>query len=233
MTSRQPLRILAALSCFVVVACGGSDDDAGGDAPADTTTTTLLAAPATEPPATEPPATEPPATDPPATEPPATEPPATDPPSDGSCLVGSWLVTQDEMNAYYDALAANTDTGAGALEIDVVGQTLFTFTADTYVYTGDFSLSLSVAGQSGTGVTSGSVTGTYTTADGVITTELGESSLSVEVTVAGVTLDGSDLANGLLTDLPINNAPFDCSGPTIDFLAGAAGERHTVTLTPA
>ena len=256
--SRRGVAAVAAVGLLALTACGG---DSGGDAADDTLATTPDAEPVetepavtepvvTEPAAAEPAATEPAATEPAATEPAATEPAVTEPVTDSDaaddepeagageaesadCLIGDWVITQDEMNAYYDALEASLSLAGPAPVFEITGQTLLTMTPTEYVYTGDFDLTLDIAGQNGTGTSAGTVTGTWSETDGIITTELGESNLSVSVTVGGLTLDGSELANGLLNGLPINAAPYDCAGPTIDFQVGEGAPRHPVKLTPA
>ncbi|WP_133867747.1 hypothetical protein [Ilumatobacter fluminis] len=192
---------------------GGGGGGAATTAPAETTTV-----PTTAPPTTAPA--------------PTTVPPTTAAPTPGECLVGNWVITQDEMNAFYDTLEA---TVGAPLDITVSGQTLLDLTADTYLYTADFDLVVSAVGTSGEGQSSGTVSGTYTADDGVIVTTLGSSNLSVIVTVGGQTLDESAFANGLLGSVPINDAPYDCSGPTpvIMFETADPGVRHPVTLTPA
>jgi hypothetical protein len=244
MTSRFRFRALAVAASLALVACGTSDDAA--DEPVSTVEESAEpeadAAPETvaepEPDAApetvaEPVATEPVATEPVATEPVATEPEATD--SDAEdCLVGSWLVTEDEMNGYYDVLETNLSADGPAPTFDITGDVLLSFTPTEYVYTADFELFLEVAGQSGNGVVSGTANGTWSSADGIITTEQVSSDLELMVTVAGITLNGSDFAGGLLDSVPINDAPFDCAGPTLSFQAGVDEKtRHDVALTPA
>lgn len=237
---------------LTLAACGGGDDDAGSSIDAVTTSAPETTAPETTAPAptttdapsgggggggaaTTAPAetTTVPTTAPPTTAPaPTTVPPTTAAPTPGECLVGNWVITQDEMNAFYDTLEA---TVGAPLDITVSGQTLLDLTADTYLYTADFDLVVSAVGTSGEGQSSGTVSGTYTADDGVIVTTLGSSNLSVIVTVGGQTLDESAFANGLLGSVPINDAPYDCSGPTpvIMFETADPGVRHPVTLTPA
>lgn len=237
---------------LTLAACGGGDDDAGSSIDAVTTSAPETTAPETTAPAptttdapsgggggggaaTTAPAetTTVPTTAPPTTAPtPTTVPPTTAAPTPGGCLVGNWVITQDEMNAFYDTLEA---TVGAPLDITVSGQTLLDLTADTYLYTADFDLVVSAVGTSGEGQSSGTVSGTYTADDGVIVTTLGSSNLSVIVTVGGQTLDESAFANGLLGSVPINDAPYDCSGPTpvIMFETADPGVRHPVTLTPA
>lgn len=216
--------------------------------------------PATEPPSTEPPATEPPAattsttsttialggsssggSSVPATDaPPASDPPpATDAPpptsdSGGSadCLIGNWVITLDEMNAYYDALEVALD--APGFDITITsGAVGLVMGPDTYEYSANFALDVSVSGTAGSGQTSGAVSGAWSSDGEIISAETGASNLNITMTVAGVTIDGSEFGNDLLTSNPIHEAPFDCAGPTIDFQTGVGTPRHPVTLTPA
>ena len=246
MNSRRTTAATLLVGLALLAACGGSDADSEPPA-SDTTPVVTDAEPAaTEPAATEPAATETAATVPepepvetePAapvvTEPVVTEPVVTEPePAGPECLVGDWVITEDELNAYYDALEAGFSASGPAPTFDVAGQVLLTFTPTEYVYTGNFDLTLGIAGQEGTGTSTGTVSGTWTTADDVIIAETTETNLSVSVSIGGITLDGSELANGLLNDAPINAAPYDCAGPTLGFQTGDGSPRHTVTLTPA
>lgn len=240
---------------LTLVACGGGDDD-GGDADAigavtttapettapETTTSTTVAlvaadgsadtaapAPTTAAPTTAAPTTAAPTTAAPA---PTTAPPTptTAAPS-ADCLVGNWVISDSEMNAFYDTLESQIDPG---LTISITGQTLLDFTADTFRYTPSFTLTLDVVGQAGEGVTSGSVSGTYVSDDGLLTTTLTESNLDIAVTVMGQTFNGSDLGNGMLNSFPIVDSPYTCGPtPTIMFKTSIEGVRHPVTLTPA
>ncbi len=218
----------------LLVGCGGGDDDAATidsttlvDAASDTTTAM------TEPPATDAPrVTDPPATDPPATDPPP--PPGTEAEvDDGACLIGDWVVTEVEMNGYYDGLMSTLDA---PLTIDVEGSAPLSFAADgTYGWAPDFALTVEVAGQRGSGVTGGAITGNWTAADGVVTTASDVNALTVSITIGGVTVDGADLANGLLNSSPINGVTYSCDGPTpvLDFQTGDPTVTVPVTLKPA
>jgi len=160
--------------------------------------------------------------------------PATTEPADGGadCLVGEWVITEDEMNAFYDTI--ESQSGA-PFDITIVGQTGLDLAADTYLYDANFTLAIDVAGMTGEGESTGTVSGTYTTEDGIIHTTLGSSDLNVTVRMGGQTIDGSTMANGLLNSVPINEAPYSCDGPTpvIMFQTADDGVRHPVTLTPA
>lgn len=163
-----------------------------------------------------------------------TEPPEAEP-AGGTlpdCLVGNWVVSDAELNAYYDAVAANI--GDGAVTFDTVGTPGITFTETEYVYSGDFTLILSLAGQTGSGVATGSAIGNYTVEDGIIRSELVSSDLGIIVTVGGATLNQSDLGNAFLDDNPLFDTPASCDGPTLMFASGADGAiRHPIVLTPA
>ena len=138
------------------------------------------------------------------------------------------------MNSYYNALAAESSGSGAELSIDTTGEVLLSFTDTAYEYIAAFDLTVSVAGQTGTGVASGTVDGSWTAEGDVLETDLVSSNLSIIVTVSGITIDGSDLGNGILQADPINNAPYSCDGPTLQFQAGATSDiRHPVVLTPA
>lgn len=252
----SPRRVLSAsalVAAIVLAACGDGSDGGATDtdaapvtpsppvetepAPVDTESAPVESEPSpveTEP---EPVETDPAPVDtesaPVETEPPPVESEPAPSGADGGCLVGDWVITNAEMNGYYDAL--ETTLPGGGVAIDITrGEVRLSFTDTDYVYTGDFDLTLDAAGQTGTGVTTGTVNGTWEVVDGRIQTTLGESNLDVSVTVAGITLNGSDVANGLLDSVPIVNSPFDCAEPTIGFLVDEPTDaRHDITLTPA
>lgn len=235
---------------LTLVACGG-DDDGDGAAAIDTVETTE--AETTVPETTEPESSSPSSTTSttvsgessaattapaPTTAAPTTAAPTTAPPvpttaaPSADCLIGNWVISDAEMNAFYDTIEAQIE--AGDVEISITGQTALDFTADTFRYTPAFTLSIDVVGQTGEGVTSGSVGGTYVDDDGLLTTTLTESNLDVTVTVMGQTFNGSDLANGMLNSFPIVDSPYTCDpNPTIMFKTSVGGVRHPVTLTPA
>jgi hypothetical protein len=88
-----------------------------------------------------------------------------------------------------------------------------TFTGSRYIYTGDFTLMLSVGEQRGSGVAAGSSSGTYVVADGILNYELASSDLNILITV---------------------DTPVSCDEPTLMFQSGETGATcHLVVLTPA
>ncbi len=172
-----------------------------------------------------------PASDPPTTDAQLSAVPAQD--LDGACLVGEWVVTEDEMNAFYEGVTATLSV---PLTISVEGSAPITFRADhTYAWAPAFTLTVEVVGQVGTGVSGGSIIGDWSAADGTLTTSSEVNALEVEVTVAGVTLDESDFANGLLNSSPVNGVTYSCDGPTpvLNFLTGDPDVTVPISLEPA
>lgn len=135
--------------------------------------------------------------------------PAPADPTDPACLIGDWVITEAQMQSFYDVLSDPVND----VFVTVEGETGLSFTADTFEYTPNFVLNLEISGVEGEGVTSGSLSGSWSASGGVLTTEVGENSLTSEVTVLGVTQDGTELLGSFITSDPINSAPFDCSDP--------------------
>jgi hypothetical protein len=161
---------------------------------------------------------------------PSTDAPATDA---GECLVGDWVVTEEQMDAFYAGLMGTLEA---PLTIDTVGSAPLSFAADgTYEWAPGFTLTVEVAGASGTGEVGGTITGNWTATDGVVTTSSDLNALVVSITVNGVVFDGADLANGLLNSTPINGVTYSCDGPApvLDFKTADPSVTVPVTLTPA
>lgn len=219
----------------LVAACGGDDvttsvSSASTDASTAATTSTttpLTAASVTAVPATDPPATAPPATDPSPTVPPTTEAPI----DEGACLIGDWVVTEQQMDSFYAGLMSTLEA---PLTIDTTGSAPLSFNADgTYAWAPDFALTVEVSGASGAGVVGGTITGDWTAVDGVVTTSADVNALVVSISVNGVEFDGADLANGLLNSSPVNGVTYSCDGPVLDFQTADPAVTVPVTLTPA
>lgn len=233
MAARRVPVVLLVAGLGLLAACGGDDGSTPGTLPA--TTLPATTAPATTaapaPPTTEAPATTSTTAAPTTT----TEAPTTttEPPAPGACLVGDWVITEEQMNVFYDQIEA---TSGGELSIQISGSTGLTFTTDgRFEYTPDFTLELEVIGAGGSGVTGGLIGGTYQARDGIVVTSIDRNEIEVTVDVMGQVFDGSDIAGGFLTSFPVADAPFDCSGPSpvIDFATGEGTPRVPVELTPA
>lgn len=245
---RQPRFTFFGLTAAVVIAgllagCGGSDDDATVDSTTSAATTSVVTTVETTTAAPEPATTEPVATEAPATDATTTTALLSGGSSGGSsgdsavdegeCLVGDWVVTDEQMDAFYAGLTGTLEV---PLSIDTIGAAPLSFGADgTYAWAPGFELTVEVAGQSGTGDVAGAITGNWTAVDGVVTTFADVNALTVSIAVNGVTFGGDDLANGLLNSSPVNGVTYSCDGPTpvLDFQTGDPSVTVPVTLTPA
>lgn len=151
-------------------------------------------------------------------------------PLDPACLIGDWVLTQDQMQSFYDAVASEAD----GITFTAEGQAGLSFTATDYRWTPEFTLSLEVAGLEGQGVTTGTLGGTYIASEGVITTTVGDNNLAATLTINGATQDGSELLGAFITSDPINDTPYDCTDPDAPVLQfETATGRTPVVLTRA
>lgn len=203
----------------------------GGSSDADESGSTDSESSEPEPETTEPTPTEP------APETTEAAPETTVPePSDEACLEGAWVITSEQLNSYYTALGANSGDG---LSIGADGVVNVTFLGGEYQYTADFGITVDVSGIGGTGDAVGTVSGSYEIVDdNVIAATTLSSDLTITVEVAGQTIDGSEMGNGLINSAPINNAEFFCgsdgNGPTVMFQSGpSTDQRHPVVLQAA
>jgi hypothetical protein len=154
-------------------------------------------------------------------------------PDAGECLVGDWVVTEEQMDAFYSGLMGTLEA---PLTMDTVGSAPLSFAADgTYEWAPGFTLTVEVAGASGTGEVGGTITGNWTASEGIVTTSSDLNALVVSISVNGVVFDGADLANGLLNSTPINGVTYSCDGstPVLDFKTADPSVTVPVTLTPA
>jgi len=160
-------------------------------------------------------------------------PTTTEAPAEGDCLIGDWVVTDEQMDLFYDGVMGTLQT---PLMIDTVGSAPLSFAADgTYSWAPDFVLTVDIAGQSGAGDVGGTITGNWTVVDGVVTTSADVNDLTVSITVNGATFGGDDLANGLLDTSPVNGVTYSCDDPlpVLDFQTADPDVTVPVTLTPA
>ncbi len=134
------------------------------------------------------------------------------------CLIGDWYIAQDQLQAFYDGLSAET----GGLAFTIDGGTGLSFTDTTFAYTPEFTLRLEIAGIAGTGTIVGAIAGGYTADDTTITTSQETSDVVLTVDVGGTVQDGAGLFDSFLASSPINSSPYECTaaGPVIQFSTG-------------
>ena len=231
---RSSALVSSLVVALVTVSCSGGSDDDTTDPAGSTATSTTWAPPVSSTETTEAPSTTAAGTTTAPTTPETTaEPTVPSADDDGSCLVGSWLVTDEQMNAYYTGLMGTVDA---PITMVATGSAGLTFNADgTYAWAPDFTLVVDVVGAHGTGHTTGSITGSWSAADGVLATASDVNAVDLAITVNGTTFSGSDLANGLLASSPIAGVTYSCVGgtPVIDFKTADPAVTVPVTLAPA
>lgn len=174
-------------------------------------------------------------TEPPASEPPASEPPVdTEAPADtdvaGVCPVGTWLITTEALQGFYDTVNASAGT-----EFSFVGQVLFTLGADgTFVYSmQDFELTNSLGGAATSVTLLGDISGTYEVVDARFLTTIVNPDVTATVIADGVVVDGSAILEQFLAEFPVNNATFTCTGDDMVVDFPVVGSTASVQMVPA
>lgn len=145
----------------------------------------------------------------------------------GDCLVGDWVISEDQLNAFYAQVSGESE----GLSMSVEGNTALNFTETTYEYLPAFTLVLDMGATSGSGDVTGSVRGDYTASAGVLTTENDVSDLDMQLTIGGMPFDGSDLGNEIIASQPVNDVTYHCEAgaPVIDFKTATSTIPLTLT----
>lgn len=150
------------------------------------------------------------------------------PDADGSCLVGTWTISEAELDRWYDDL----EEGSAGLEFDITGTVTVEFKEDrTFTYLPGFVMNMTADGIDGSGTPSGSTSGTWEATNGIIVTSTTADNLSVDVRINGVATgaSGADLIGE-----PIVDMPYDCAGDSpVLFFGDATTSRVPLKLTPA
>ena len=255
---KHPLTIAAVGLLVLASACADStsaEPPVGTDQPPETTAppetsapapTTVAPTPVTEapePPPTTAPPTPPPTPEPttaPTTAPPKpTPPPTTAPPkptvpppaeNGARCLVGDWVVSDAELDAYYDVIEA----GAAYEAIDSNGVIRVSFTETGFTWTNDYRLAMTIADGDYEYVSTGSFSGSYTEANGVLAGTIERDDRLGTVTQDGKPVgDVGDLFVEIFLARPMDSMAFSCDGPVLMLEYGPpAGPRHALHLSP-
>jgi hypothetical protein len=209
-----PLALTGSLAVLVLVGCSPTP----GAGPA-TETASASASPSAVPTASTPASA------------PATDAAAGDDPAEASesnCLVGDWVLTEDQMQLYYDQVTA--DLAEFAVAYEATGSSALAFRDDgTYAYAPDLAFSVDIAGLPAEATLGGTLSGQYAVDGDTLTTSNDSNELSMDVTVEGVAMDGTAVTEQILAS-PIISAPYDCSGdtPVIHFSTGASSVPLTL-----
>lgn len=145
----------------------------------------------------------------------------------GDCLVGSWVFTTAEMDAYYDQLEAD------GVSFDVTGDVRVELRADnTFTYTPSFGFTMNIDGLSAEGQSSGSAVGTYTAVDGHFTFVPTEDNIDFTVSMAGISMSASEMGIESL-GLGAAGTSYSCEGgvPVFEYLT--IDGTHPVALERA
>jgi hypothetical protein len=219
------------LALLLVAACGGNDESSG-------TATPSVAVPATtDPVATADPASDTTATASSTTEPAATaaptstEPTAAVPDPAEGCPQGSWIGTAAELQKFYDEIAA-----ASGGTITVQGQVLLELTPDgTVRWTPqDWGIATDFGGAVSEASLTGTISGTYSTDGGSLTTSNVDNQLAVAVTVNGVAIDATSALAEAFAEFPINESTFACGADGLVIgLRNISGGFTDVVFVPA
>ncbi|WP_157416140.1 hypothetical protein [Agromyces allii] len=147
----------------------------------------------------------------------------------GDCLVGGWVLADDQMQAFYDQV--NADLTEYGIVYDPTGSAGLAFEADgTYAYSPNLTLAVDIAGLPAEATMSGTLAGQYTANDTTVTTDHDTNGLTMDVTVDGVAMDGTAVTEQILAS-PIASAAYDCSGttPVVHFSTGPSTVPLTLT----
>lgn len=148
----------------------------------------------------------------------------------GDCLVGSWIISESELQGFYDAILQ--DNAQLPMTFAVNGDVGLDLNSDgSLVYTPDLTLVIEAGGIEGSGELIGTLSGSYSAEDSVITTEITEDDTELTITLSGVTMTDQDLG-GAFSGLPIANAEYSCEDghPVLQF---DTSTRHVpVALEP-
>lgn len=144
--------------------------------------------------------------------------------SPAECLVGSWLFSQDVMNEFYSSI----DTGGAELSID--GGSVLSFTEEAYEFDADFTLTMDI-GMTADGVLTGTVGGSYSASEDVLTTANETNDVSLDVSVMGTTVDATNEFEGFMEFFSINDTPYECAdGELTLHYRGGGDQRVPLTL---
>lgn len=145
------------------------------------------------------------------------------------CLVGTWVIAEDQLQVFYDSVAAASDN---AVVFVVDGGTYLSFDGTRYKYEPDLRLTITVGGVEGLARLRGTIAGDYTADATTVQTVTDTTDVEYSYSVGGVAQDASELFAGALADAPISGGEYECTaaGPIIEFNNGSG--RVPVQLEP-
>ncbi|MBN9605395.1 MAG: hypothetical protein J0G30_02150 [Actinomycetales bacterium] len=124
-----------------------------------------------------------------------------------ACLVGDWVVDEQQLNTFFDAVETEN---AGSVQFEATGQSGLSFDGARYSYTPDISLAMRIADVTGTGTIAGTVTGDYAVDGENLSTSNDTSDIDPTITVGGMPMSATELFDPAIFEHPIADGPFVC-----------------------
>lgn len=131
-------------------------------------------------------------------------------PKSSECLVGKWVVSESELQSFYDTVNVSQAT------FSISGDMGLAFTEDTYQFLPDFALTLEISGIDAVGEIVGDVSGSYTADEESLTTSYEDSdNVDFVITVMGQEFDGKEMSDTFLAMFAINESPYTCENDAL------------------
>ncbi len=161
---------------------------------------------------------------------PATAAPTTPEIENGPCPVGTWLISTEALQGFYDIIGERS-----GVTFVVHGSALLRLTAEsTFEYQfQDYGLSQSIAGRMTEISIAGTVGGTYTTDGTRFAATITAPDVTASAAVDGVEIDASAIVQGVLAEFPLTNATYTCDGSDLVVDFDALDGTVPVRLVPA
>jgi hypothetical protein len=146
--------------------------------------------------------------------------------TNGACPVGRYTADAADIDQVFSNLPlggqANV-TAKGSVLLELKPDQTYTITAN------DYGLSISGTIQGNVDL-DGTLGGTYTANNGVLTTEVKDNNLKGTATIGGVTIDASAFSDYLTQSLNLVSVPYQCQGGNLVLQQGN-GAGGTITVT--
>ncbi|ODT42082.1 MAG: hypothetical protein ABS62_04395 [Microbacterium sp. SCN 70-200] len=143
-----------------------------------------------------------------------TTPTPTETASADACLVGTWVMDQDALTAFYDQV---NDLQAGSgVSFSPTGSATMVLGADGgYTWTPDAQVTAQASGVTIDLTFAGHMDGTYTATDTQITSDVVTTDdLQITATIDGTSTDPGDIAHEIAA-APLSDAAYTCSADTL------------------
>ncbi|MFT4213626.1 MAG: hypothetical protein QM622_02465 [Microbacterium sp.] len=153
----------------------------------------------------------------------STAEPSPDPvPTGAACLVGSWIMGEDELAGFY---ADINDTMAGSgVRFTPTGSATMTLDADgAYSWAPEAEVAAKASGVTILVTFAGELTGTYSATDEHLTAQtVVADDLVITATVEGVETDAGEITDEI-SQAPLSDAAYTCTSDTLTMVSEVSG----------